>query len=362
MNKVCNKEGPAAGRTAKPYIGPVAVAVPPYIASQKEADEFFTRHYADRLGPRSLALMHKLFAHPAISQRAFAFDDPTCLVDEDPDRRIERFRHWAVRLSSEAITRALDSAALNAGDVSSLVINTCTGYICPGISTYLIEELGLPRNVKAFDLVGSGCGGAIPNLQVAASQLVGEGAVLSVSVEICSATLQMEDDLSLLISNTLFGDGAAAAVIWSRPEGFELVDSASLYVPEEREHIRYVHKNGRLYNRLSTVLPRLVRKAVSTVVARLLAPRSLSTADIGHWALHNGGEKIIREIKSELGLSEAQLAATRGVLSRFGNMSSPTVWFVLRDILDGGVGSGEWCVMLAFGAGLSAHACLLRKT
>jgi len=362
MKEVYYKEGPAAGGTAKSYIGPVAVAVPPYIASQKEADEFFTGHYVDRLGPRSLGLMHKLFAHPAISQRAFAFDDPSCLVDEDPDKRIERFRHWAVKLSSEAITRALDRADLDAGDVSSLVINTCTGYICPGISTYVIEELGLPRNVKAFDLVGSGCGGAIPNLQVAASQVSGEGAVLSVSVEICSATFQMEDDLSLLISNTLFGDGAAAAVIWSRPEGFELVDSVSLYIPEEREHIRYVHKNGRLYNRLSTVLPRLVRKAVSTVVARLLAPRSLRIADIGHWALHNGGEKIIREIKSELGLSETQLAATRGVLSQYGNMSSPTVWFVLRDILDKGVEKNDWCIMLAFGAGLSAHACLLRKS
>ncbi len=360
--KDSHEKGRAAGGTPKSYIGTVARAVPPYIASQKEADEFFTRHYAHRLGPRSLALMHKLFAHPAISRRAFAFDDPSCLVDEDPDSRIERFRRWAVKLSSEAVTGALRNADIDVGEVSALVINTCTGYICPGISTYLIEELGLPRNVRAFDLVGSGCGGAIPNLQVAASQAGSDGAVLSVSVEICSATFQMEDDLSLLISNALFGDGAAAAVIWSRPEGFELVDSVSLYIPEQREHIRYVHKNGRLYNRLSTVLPRLVRKAVSAVVERLLAPRSLRAADISHWALHNGGEKIIREIKSELALSEIQLAATRAVLSRYGNMSSPTVWFVLSEILDGGVNAGEWCVMLAFGAGLSAHACLLRKT
>jgi predicted naringenin-chalcone synthase len=359
-------KGPAkeasSGRSEKAFIGQVAVAVPPYRASQKEADEFFTRHYSERLGPRSLALMHKLFAHPAISRRAFAFDDPSCLVDEDPDGRIERFRHWAVKLSSGAITSALDRAGLVAGDVSSLVVNTCTGYICPGISTYLIEELGLPRSVRAFDLVGSGCGGALPNLQVAASQVNGEGVVLSVSVEICSATFQMENDLSLLISNTLFGDGAAAAIVWRRPEGFELVNSINLYVPEEREHIRYIHKKGRLYNQLSTALPRLVRKAVSEVVPKLLEPRSLCVDDISHWALHNGGEKVINEIKSGLGLSEAQLASTRAVLSEYGNMSSPTVWFVLQDILDKGVEKGDWCVMLAFGAGLSAHACLLRKT
>ncbi len=354
--------GPSRALPGRAFVGPVAVEVPPYIASQKEADDFFTRHYSSRLRPRSLSLMHKLFAHPAISRRAFAFDDPSCLIDEDPDSRIERFRHWAVRLSSGAITKALEKAGLGAKDVSSLVVNTCTGYICPGISTYLIEALDLPRNIRAFDLVGSGCGGSIPNLQVAGSQLNKQGVVLSVSVEICSATFQMEDDLSLLISNTLFGDGAAAAVIWDRPEGFELIDSASLCVPEERDHIRYIYKKGRLHNSLSTALPRLVTRAVSAVVPRLLKPWSLGISDISHWALHTGGEKIINEIKGELGLSEDQLSATRTVLSRFGNMSSPTVWFVLSEILDKGVEKGDWCVMVAFGAGLSAHACLLRKS
>lgn len=343
------------------FIGPVAIAVPPYIACQKEADDFFTHHYSARLRPRSLSLMHRLFAHPAISKRAFAFDDPSCLIDEDPDNRIERFRHWAVRLSSGAITKAMSHAGLRAKDVSSLVVNTCTGYVCPGISTYLIEELDLRRDIRAFDLVGSGCGGSIPNLQASVSQLNGDGAVLSVSVEICSATFQMEDDLSLLLSNTLFADGAAAAVIWNRPEGFELIDSANLYVPEEREHIRYIHKKGRLYNSISTALPRLVKRAVSSVVFKLLKPWSLGIADISHWALHTGGEKIINEIKDELKLSEDQLSATRNVMSSYGNMSSPTVWFVVRELLDRGVEKGDWCVMVAFGAGLSAHACLLRK-
>ena len=172
----------------------------------------------------------------------------------------------------------------------------------------------------------------------------------------------MEDDLSLVVSNALFGDGAAAAVIWDRPEGFELVDSASFHMPEQRENIRYVHKKGRLFNQLSTTLPRLVRNAVSTVVSDLLAASSLSIGDVRHWALHSGGEKIINEVKAGLGLCEEQLGPTRAILSRYGNMSSPTVWFVVKEILDRGVEKGDWCVMMAFGAGLSAHDCLLRKT
>lgn len=310
-----------------------------------------------------LALMHKIFSHPSIAKRRFAFDNPECLVDEDPDSRIARYLHWAVELSADSVRKALDQVNLATDNVSCLVVNTCTGYVCPGISTYLIERLGLPYGIRAYDLVGSGCSGAVPNLQVAESQLRGGASrtVLSVSVEICSATFQMEDDLSLIISNALFSDGAGAAVIWERPEGLELVASASRYLPELRDHIRYVHKKGQLYNRITTQLPQIIKKEVAHVVKDLLASRSLRVEDVSRWAMHTGGEKIINEIKKELGLSEPQLSATRTVLSEYGNMSSPTVWFVLRKLLDEGIEKGEWCMMVAFGAGLSAHAFLLRK-
>jgi predicted naringenin-chalcone synthase len=214
-----------------------------------------------------------------------------------------------------------------------------------------------------YDLVGSGCGGAIPNLEIAGSlsRQNDGGVVVSVAVEICTATFQMEDDLSLLLSNALFGDGAAAAVVWTRPEGYELVASASRYVPEKRDSIRFVHKKGQLYNQLSLKLPDYVRKAAAQVVADLLAPRSLSHRDINHWALHTGGEKIINAVRDEIGLSDEQVQATRSVLAEHGNMSSPTVWFVLQELEKRGIASGDWCIMVAFGAGLSAHAYLLKK-
>lgn len=171
----------------------------------------------------------------------------------------------------------------------------------------------------------------------------------------------MENDLSLLLSNTLFGDGAAAAVLWTRPLGYELVASASRYAPEQRDSIRYVHKKGQLYNQLSLKLPGLVGKAAAQVVADVLAQRSLKPADIRHWALHSGGEKIINAVRDEIGLSEEQVSHTRRVLARHGNMSSPTVWFVLREIENEGIAPGEWCIMAAFGAGLSAHVFLLKE-
>jgi predicted naringenin-chalcone synthase len=320
------------------------------------------KHYGGRLNSRSMRLIGTCFSHPSINTRHFAIDDPVELVDEDPDRRIERFTRRSVELSAEAIRSALGLAGVGVKDVSGIVVNTCTGYICPGISTYLIERLGLSRSIRAFDLVGSGCGGAVPNLQAAESlQRTLGGAILSVSVEICSATLQMDNDLSLILSNSLFGDGAAAAVVSDIREGWEMVASATRYVPEQREIIRYIHKKGQLHNQLSLKLPDLVKKAAAEVVADVLKTQSLTVADVKHWALHTGGEKIINAVRDEIGIPEERLAATRKVLSEFGNMSSPTVWFVMDEIGRKVVAPGDWCVMVAYGAGMSAHAYLLRK-
>jgi predicted naringenin-chalcone synthase len=344
------------------YINSFAVVPGPYVADQGFAEEFMKKHYGARLNSRSMGLIRTIFSHPSIQKRHFAIDDPLELVDEDPDRRIERFTRRSLDLSAEAITKALAKAGIGVKDVSGIVVNTCTGYICPGLSTYLIERLGLSRSVRAFDMVGSGCGGAIPNLQAAESlQRTLGGAILSVSVEICSATLQMDNDLSLILSNSLFGDGAAAAVVSDSREGWEMVASACRYVPEQRETIRYVHKKGQLHNQLSLKLPELVKKAATEVVADVLKAHSLPLADVQHWALHTGGEKIINAVRDEIGISEERLRPARKVLSAYGNMSSPTVWFVLDEIARNGVAPGDWCVMVAYGAGLSAHAFLLRK-
>ena len=347
----------------KTYVASLGLATPPFRVQQSLAGEILADHAASMLSERSLSIMRKLFAHPSINSRYFAVDNSDTIFNEDPDSRIGRFTKWSIDLSSEAIIRALAGAGIGVDEVKALIVNTCTGYICPGISTYLIEKLGLLKNTRVYDLLGSGCGGAITNLQLAdalVKQAEG-GAIVSVSVEICSATFQMADDLSLIVSNTLFGDGAAAAVLRQEQNGLEIVDTASYYVPEDREHIRYVHKNGQLHNQLSVGLHNRVKKAAAQVVNNLLSRHSLRIVDIQHWALHKGGDKIINSLRDEIGLSEEQLVATRSILSDYGNMSSPTVFFVLNKLIETGIKEGELCMMVAFGAGLSAHACLLRK-
>lgn len=344
------------------YLATVATAVPPFKADQQTAREFFAQHYEGRLKGRSLNILKKLLEHPSIKARHFAVDDPECLIDEGRDDRVRRFTSWAVDLACQASVKALDQAGLTARDIDALVINTCTGYVCPGLTSYVAQELGLGRDVPAFDLVGGGCAGALPGLMVAQGQLASRksGAVLCVAVEICSATFQMGDDISLILSNVLFGDGAAAAVLWTEPSGLELMGTSTRHLPEERDSIRYVHKDGHLHNQLSTSLPRIMAPVVRESVMALMEGAKISVEQVRHWALHGGGDSVINGVRDSLGLTEPQVAATRRVLQRFGNMSSPSSLFVLRELMDNGIEKDDWVVLAAFGAGLTAHASLFR--
>lgn len=350
---------PASNRI---FLASAATAVPPFRADQPTVWDYFARHYTGRLKTRSLDILRKVLEHPSIEGRNFAVDDPSCLIDETPDDRIRRFTSKGVDLACRAARKALDRAGLSIGEVDALVINTCTGYICPGLTSYVAQELDMDRSVPAFDLVGGGCAGALPGLMVARGQLAsrGGGAVLSVAVEVCSVTFQMGDDLSLLLSNALFGDGAAAVVLWTRPEGLEFRGTATRHLPEERESIRYVHRNGNLHNQLSTSLPRIMAPVVEETVTSLLQGEGITIGDVGYWALHGGGDSVINGIGSRLQLSEEQLAPTRNVLRRFGNMSSPSALFVLSKLMEGGMEKGGWVILAAFGAGMTAHAALFR--
>jgi predicted naringenin-chalcone synthase len=344
------------------YIAAVGKANPEFSCGQAFGEAFLASHYTGILSERSMEVLHKVFAHPSVQRRYFAVDSPEELLNEDPDRRMERFTRRSVELSAQAARFAMKEAALDSSDITALVVNTCTGYICPGISTYLLEPLGLKPTTPSFDLVGSGCGGAVPNLQVAQGLLRGnpDGAALCISVEVCSCTFQIGNDMGLLVSNAIFGDGAAAAVVWNRPEGLRMVASGARYLTEYRDDVRYVYRNGQLHNHITLRLPKLAAKGAAQVTADVLDSAGLRVEDIDHWAIHPGGDSVITSVRDALGLSEEQVRHSRGVMADYGNMSSATVWFVLDKIRREGIAPSDRVMMLAFGAGMSAHAYLLQ--
>ena len=344
-------------------IAGLGCALPTYCLEQESALQALHGHYAESLTPRSEELLEKFFRHPSVRRRRFAIQNPEQIFDEDPDARIERFTARATELAADASRSAMRRAGLDGARPRTLVVNTCTGYVCPGISNYLIEELELDRNIKAYDLVGSGCGGAVPNLEMGIPRAgkQPDEAVLCVSVEICTATFQMSNDPSLLVSNALFADGAGAVVLRRAAPGLELLASRTLHEPRYREDIRYVYRNGELHNQLSATLPAKSGRVVEKLVRELLEEEGLDKSDIARWAMHPGGEKVMDCIQRRLELSDREMRPSREVLREHGNLSSATVWFVLRHILDDGMEHGELCLMVAFGAGLTAHAMLLRR-
>jgi predicted naringenin-chalcone synthase len=347
------------------HLASVASASPPTILTQQHAIDLINEYYAVDLRPRSLELIRQFLAHESIQTRHIAVDSPhdlPLLKSEAPDHRIERFTRYGVDLAARAAQTALARAGITVREVAAIIVNTCTGYICPGLSTYCIEHMGLSPSVEAYDLVGAGCGGALPNIQMGEAVMARHPgkAVLCIAVEICSATYQMADDPSLLISNAIFGDGAAAAVLWDRPAGLAITGRAARFETRFRDEVRFVHKNGALHNKLSIQLPKIMREIAPAFIRDFLGTNGLTVADIDHWALHPGGDKILSGLAEELGLDSDACAVSRSILRDYGNMSSPTVLFALEKILEQGISPGERCCAVAYGAGLSLHALLLQ--
>ena len=351
----------------KPIIRALGTANPPFYATQQQAFEVYTSHFD--LGAEEKDLYRRLLLDGSIQGRYIGIDKVGDVCETDPDRLNERFLKYARSTATAAANRALADARLSPDAIGGLVVNTCTGYRCPGLSSYLAEDLQLGHNTKTLDIVGMGCGGALPSLEIA-SLLAGavQRPVLSVAVEICSATLFMGPDPALIVSNCIFGDGAAAAVLQGGggdvPAGLpRLLDSESGIYPHYRNQLHYRQEGGRLRNVLSVKVPHIGAKTAREVLRRLLTRHNIEQSDIAWWGVHAGGTAVLDQVGRGLGLSEADLRFSMKVFQTYGNMSSPTVLFALKGILEQGCPkSGELGVLLAFGAGFTAFAALVEFT
>src|ERR1019366_6097654 len=192
------------------------------------------------------------------------------------DTLYRRFLTHAPALAAEAGAKALDDAALTPIDIDAVVISTCTGYLCPGLSSYVVERLGLPRDIQLFDLVGQGCAAALPNWRLAKALLTGRDTrhVLSICVEVSSAAMYLDNDPGVLISACLFGDGAGAAVLSRAPRGagrrVEWKDGGSLLEPAQRKALMFEQREGLLRNILTREVPALAAEYAHRVLETVL--------------------------------------------------------------------------------------------
>ncbi len=349
----------------EPTIRALGVANPPLYTTQREAFDFFTSHFD--LASDEKELYRRLLVDGPIRGRYVGMDSTEDACETDPDRLNARFLKYARNTAVAAAARALEDARLSADQVGGLVINTCTGYLCPGLTSYVAEDLALGNDLKTLDIAGMGCGAALPNLQAAAGMLAlhGQRPVLSIAVEICSATLFMGADPMLVVSNSIFGDGAAAAVLQSGEADaacglMRVLDFASGVYPSYRNQLHYRQEGGRLRNVLSTKVPHIGAKTAREVLGRLLGRHQLTQDAVQWWAVHAGGTAVLEQVGRDLGMDAAALSFSLEVFRDYGNMSSPSVLFVLKRIVDEGhPRRGDLGVLLSFGAGFSAFAALV---
>lgn len=319
----------------------------------------------DKLAPRSRAILKKvLCGDNGIATRHLALDPLTEAFDLTPDTLHARFSKHAPVLASEAAKKALKDAGCEAKDIDAVLISTCTGYLCPGLTSYVSEALGLRQNVFALDLVGQGCGAALPNLRTADALLTAGHAkrVLSICVEVCSAAFYLDNDPGVLVSACLFGDGAGAAVLSSAPVSgrrnvkWKFADTQ--LAPADRDALRFEQRGGMLRNILSQEVPQLAAQKVDTLLEDALATHGISREKVSGWVFHTGGRDVLNAIRDTMRLTDADLRHSSAVLRKFGNLSSPTVFFVLQGALHDAVPDGLWW-MSSFGAGFTCHGAML---
>ncbi len=348
------------------FLVGLGTATPPQRWTQLQCWEaLVASEYLSKLNPRSQAILRKVLrGNNGICSRHLAFNHLSEAFAFDPDVLDARFAAHAPAVARRAAEGALTDAGLTAGDVDAIIISTCTGYLCPGLSSYVSEQLGLATDILALDLVGQGCGAAIPNMRMGEALIASGRArhVLSICVEICSAAMYLDDDPGVLISACLFGDGAGAAILTKDPapgrRRIEWKASGTLLNTRDRDELRFERRRGMLRNILTTAVPALAAKHVDEVLTEGLARQQVSRDDISGWILHAGGREILAAIRQRVGLFEEQTRWSAAVLRDYGNVSSPCVYFVMQAALADHAPGGFWW-MSSFGAGFSCHGALL---
>lgn len=362
----------------------IATGVPRHRSSQEHVARFASRVIeATASGARRdglLSFIDRIYSSSGICHRSSVVAD---FATQDPERfeffprswdlepfpttaqRMARYEVESIELATSVGRQALEDAAISASEVTHVIVCTCTGFFAPGIDVLLIDRLGLERSVSRTVLGFMGCYAGLSGLRVANS-IVGsdpKAVVLQVCVELCSLHFQKRPIADLLIANSIFSDGCAAAVYANseyRGGIANVFASQSLVEREALDQMSWRIGDHGFEMRLAASVPKRLRAGALSFVERLLVASGVDTTEVRGWAFHPGGRKILDEICTALSVDRDAAAASYGVLSDFGNMSSASILFVLERLLRER-SPGEISVALSFGPGLTIEGAVLQR-
>ena len=280
------------------------------------------------------------------------------------EKRMEIYSREVAPLAVKAGQRALQDSGVASGEITHLVTVSCTGFSAPGVDQVLVQTLELLPTVKRAHVGYMGCHGAINGLRVASAFAHEDpkACVLLCAVELCSLHYHYGWDPQRMIANALFGDGAAAVVgrACSQRSGIrQLQASWSAYLPRSAQAMSWTIGDYGFEMTLSKRVPSLIVEHLRPTLTQWLAEQNLSLSEVRTWIIHPGGPRILDAVEASLELPPQASALSRSIFARIGNVSSPSVLFILERALQKSLSAPA--VMLAFGPGLVAEVALFHE-
>jgi alkylresorcinol/alkylpyrone synthase len=278
--------------------------------------------------------------------------------------RNQIYTEVALELSERASRQALERAGIDAQQLDAIYFVSSTGLATPSLDSWLVKRLNMSRHVTRVPIWGLGCAGGAAGLNRAAEYIRAKpnSHVLLVCVECSSLTFQANDpSRANLVSTSLFADGAAAVVLSDTLDGLEVLGGSSTLWDNTEDVMGWEVVDTGLKVLLSKSVPVVVQNHIRPDVERCLALLGLDLEQITHFITHPGGEKVMQAFAQALEIDSNKLEHSRLVLEQHGNMSSPTVLFILERFLANGFGVGNYGLLTAMGPGFSAEHVVLRS-
>lgn len=346
------------------YLHSLATHVPPFVHRQTDLSALLQEQFEDERVRRLAAqatrksgietrnlVVEGFFDCPPFDERGQAGTAERNAVYETESRRL------AVELGEKILSRP---GAPQREEITHVVFASCTGFVNPGPDFWLVRDLGLPESTERYTIGFMGCYAAFPALRMAAQfcEADARARVLVICLELCSLHMQIDAATDSILGNTVFADGAAGGIVTSRPgdgETFlELERFATATIPDGESAMAWSIGNAGFDLVLSGYVPRIIGANIGEILERT----GCEAGRIDRYAVHPGGKAILDRVESSLGLPDDALRESRDVLRECGNMSSPTILFVLERILRDASG-GESILAVAFGPGLTVETAEL---
>jgi alkylresorcinol/alkylpyrone synthase len=337
----------------------LATAVPPQVVEQHEAKARAREAFGGKK-----ALFDRLagvFDNAGIARRHIVAPQDWYMASHGWHDRNELYLEAAQSLFIEAATAAIGQAGLDPDEIDGVVTVSTTGIATPSLEARVGPQLGLRDDVRRVPVFGLGCAGGVSGLATASRLAVAEPGSkwLMVTIETCSISIRLDsDDPAAVVATALFGDGAAAAVVAGGEHSLaRIAGSAEKLWPDTRRIMGWDVEDPGLSVVFDRAIPPFIEENLAQVVDEMCAKLGISRDEIDRFCCHPGGVKVIDAIEKALNLNQGALNLEREVLHDYGNMSAPTVLFILERLLKQGI--PDRVLMMAFGPGFTAAGLLL---